>query len=212
MPQVPYSRVVLVLSLAVLASSIAVFGSATGITPDKTHEFTIEDGAFVVTTGSGQHVLVEDAHTINRIEISHEDSRYLVQTVNHGPPPVDAQTRLRVRQIVTSAEIVGSDVPPANSAAYTVRRIPSRLPSDRAAVIGATANESLQTVISPNASAFTVRQNDGSIVFERRESWWSGDRMLVVVTPNESGTRYSAVVNLRTETVESLVRLDRGDR
>ncbi|MFC5279271.1 hypothetical protein ACFPM1_10975 [Halorubrum rubrum] len=212
MSQVPRSRVVLVLSLAVLASSVAVFGSVTGIAPDETHEFTVEDGAVVATTGSGQHVLVEDAHTIDRIEISHEDSRYLVQTVDHGPPPVDAQMRLRVRQIITSAEIVGGDIPSANGTAYAVRRVPSRLSSDRAAVIGATSNESLQTVISPNASAFTVRQDDGSIVFERRESWWSVDRMLVVVTSNEPGTRYSAVVNLRTETIESLVRLDGGDR
>ena len=211
MSPVPPSRLALVLSLIVLGSSLAVFGSVTGIVPNETHEFNITDGALVATTGGGQqHVLVEDIRTVSRIEINHADGHHVVRTNGREPPAVDIRTRMQVQQVITAAETVDGDIPTPESAVYTVRRIPARLSSDRAAVIGATPNASLRTEIAPNASAFTVRQHDDSIVFERRESQWSDDRILVVVTPNESGAQYSAVVNLRTETIESLVRLNWG--
>ena len=213
MPLVPPSRLVLVLSLVVLGSSLAVFGSAADIVTSDPHELALEDGALVATTDdSQQHVLVEDVHTVTRIEISHRDRYYAIQAVKRGPPPVDTQTRLRAQQAVTSAQTVGGDIPAPSSAAYAVRRIPARLSSGRAAAIGATPNTSPQTALTANASAFTVRQHDDTIVFARRESQWSEDRVLVVVTPHASGIQYSAVVNLRTETVESLVRLDRRGR
>ena len=213
MSPVPPSRLVLVLSLIVLGSSLAVFGSVSGIVPDDTHEFAVEDDTLIATTDSGQrHELVEDVHTVSRIEISHSDSQYVVRTVDREPPAVGTQMRVRAQQIVTSVETVGGDIPAADSAAYTVRRIPTQLSSDRAAVLGATPNASLQAVVAPNASAFTVRQHDDTVIFERREPQWSSDRVLVVVTPPDSGTEYSVVVNLRTETVDSLVRLDRGAR
>ncbi|EMA26743.1 hypothetical protein C443_00202 [Haloarcula argentinensis DSM 12282] len=201
----------MVFSLVLLGGSLAVFGSVTGVVPDEPHELDIEDGAIVATTDGGQqHVLVNDIRTVNRIEIAHEDSYHVVRTVDRAPTAVDIRTRRRAQRVATSAETVGSNIPATDSAVYAVRRIPARLSSDRAAAIGATPNTSLRQTVAPNASAFTVRQNEDTIVFERRESGWSDDRVLVIVTPNESGVQYSAVVNLRTETVESLVRLNRG--
>ena len=208
---VPPSRLALVFSLVLLGGSLAVFGSVTGVVPDETHELEVKDGAIVTTTGSGQqHVLVNDIRTVSRVEIVHEDSYRVVRTVDRAPTAVDIRTRLRAQRVVTSAETVGSNIPATDSAVYAVRRIPAQLSSDRAAAIGSTPNTSLRLAVAPNASAFTVRQNEDTIVFERRESRWSDDRVLVIVTPNESGVQYSAVVNLRAETVESLVRLDRG--
>ncbi|KAA9396673.1 hypothetical protein Har1130_18790 [Haloarcula sp. CBA1130] len=210
---VPPSRLALVFSLVLLGGSLAVFGSVTGIVPDETHEFDIEDGSLVATTGAEQqHVLVEDVRTISQIEISRVDGYYVVRTIDRESNTVDSQTRVRAKQVVTSAKTIGGDIPTTDSAVYAVRRIPARLSSDRAAAIGATPNASLRMAIAPNASAFTVRQHDDTIVFERRESQWSDDRLLVVVTPTESGTQYSVVVNLRTETIESLVQLDHADR
>lgn len=211
MSPVPPSRLALVFSLVLLGGSLAVFGSVTGVVPDDPQEFDIEDGALVATTGGEQqHVLVNDIRTVSRIEITREDGYHVVRTVDRAPTTVDTRTRLRAQRVVTSAETVGSNIPATDSAVYAVRRIPARLSSDRAAAIGATPNTSLRLAVAPNASAFTVRRNDDTIVFERRESRWSDDRVLVIVTPSESGVQYSAVVNLRTETVESLVRLDRG--
>ncbi len=213
MSPVPPSRLALVFSLLILGSSLGVFGSVTGIVTDETDEFDIEDGALVATTGGGQqHVLVEDIRTASRIEISRVDGDHVVRTVDRDPSAVDIQTRMQAQRVITAAETVGGDIPMPNSAVYTVRRIPPRLSSDRAAAIGATPNTSLRMAIAPNASAFAVRQHEDTIVFERRESQWSDDRVLVVVTPNESGAQYSAVVNLRTATIESLVRLDRGSQ
>ena len=212
MPPVPPSRLALVLSLVVLGSSLAVFGSVSGIVPNETHELTIDDGALIATTGDGQQqVLVEDVRTVDRVEISH-DEYHVVRTVDREPSAVDPQTRVRARQIVTSAETVGGKLPATDNAVYAVRRIPAQLPSDQAAVIGATSNTSVLTSPAPNASAFTIHHHEDTVVFERREPGWSDDRRLVVVTSNESGRQYSAVVNLRTEAVESLVRLDRGDQ
>jgi len=211
MSPVPPSRLVLVSSLIVLGGSLGIFGSVTGIVPNDTHEFDIDDGALIATTSGGQqHVLVEDIRTVSRIEIDHVDGHHVVRTNGREPPTVDIRTRTQVQQILSAAKTVDGDIPTTESAVYTVRWIPSRLSSDRAAVIGATPNSSLRMEIAPNASAFTVQQHNDSIVFERRESQWSDDRVLVVVTPNESGAQYSAVINLRTETIESLVRLNRG--
>jgi len=209
------SRLALVLSLVVLGSSLAVFGSVSGVVPDRTHEFAIEDGALVATTGGGQQqVLVEDVRTVVRIEISRQDGYHVVRTVDREPTAVRTRVRVRAQRLVADAETVGGDVPATDSAAYDVRRIPSGLPSDRAAVVGATPNGSLRTAMEPNESAFVLRTNEttGTVVFERREPRWSDDRVLVVVTPDGTGPQYSVVVNLRTETLEALVRLDGGDR
>jgi len=213
MSPVPPSRLVLVCSLILLGGSLAVFGSATGIVPDDTHEYDIEDGALIVTTGDGQQqILVEDIRTVSRIEISRADGYHVVRTVNRDPTTVNTETHLRAQRVLTAAETVDGTIPATDNASYTVRRIPARLASGRAAAVGATPNTSLRMAVAPNASTFTVREDDDTIVFERRESGWSDDRVLVTVTPTESGVQYSAVVNLRTETVESLVRLDNGDR
>lgn len=213
MSPVPRSRLALVFSLVLLGGSLAVFATVTGTVPNDTHELDIEDGALATTTGGGQqHVLVKDVRTVSRIQINCIDGYHVVQTDDRESTFVDTKMRIQAQQIVISAETIGDDIPTTDSAAYTVRRIPTRLSSDRAAVIGATPNTSLRTAIAPNASAFTVRHHDDTIVFERRESQWSDDRVLVSVIPNESGTEYSVVVDLRTETIESLVRLDQADR
>jgi len=214
MAPVPPSRLALVLSLVVLGSSLGVFSSVSGIAPDETHEFAIENNALIATTGDGQqHELVKDVRTLARIEIIHDDDHYVIRTVDREPPAVDTRTRVRAQQAVMSIETVGDDVPATDSAAYVVRRIPTHLSSDRAAVHGATPNASLWTALEPNAApTFTVRQRDDTVVFDRRKPQWSVDRVLVVVTPADSRTKYSVVVNLRTETVDSLVRLDRGSR
>jgi len=211
MSSLPPSRLAVVFSLVILGGSLAVFGNVSGIVPAETHEFDIEDGALTVTTGGGQqHMLVEDIRTVSRVEINRVDGYHVVRTVDRDPTAVDTRTRLRAQRTLTSAETVGDNIPPTDSAVYAVRRVPARLGSDRAAAIGATPNTSLRMTVAPNASAFTVQQNDNTIVFKRRESAWSDDRVLVKVTPNKTGVQYSAVVNLRTETVESLVRLDKG--
>ncbi len=214
MESVPPSRLALVLSLVVLGSSLAVFGSATGAVPDRTHELAIEDGSLVATADGHQSVLVDDVRTLARIDISRHDGYHVVRTVDRQPTVVPTSMRVRAQRIATSAETVGGDVPPPDSAAYAFRRVPTRLPSDRAAAVGATPNTSLWTALEPNASAFAVRVNEttDTVVFERREPRLSDDRVLVAVTPDDSGAQYSVVVNLRTETVESLVRLDRGAR
>ncbi|MFC7078504.1 hypothetical protein [Haloarcula halophila] len=211
MPVVPSSRLVFVLSLVVLGSSIGVFSSVIGLVPDDSHRLTIEDGSLVTTVGDGRpQVLVEDVRTVSRVEIRRTDGYHIVRVVDREPPAVSAETRLRAQQVVSSAKTVGADIPPPNDATYAVHRIPARLASDRAAVVGATPNASLRTALAANASAFSVEKRDETIVFERRESWWSTDRVLVVVTPANSNAQYSVVVDLPTTTVESLVRLDRG--
>ncbi|MFC6976980.1 hypothetical protein ACFQL1_23280 [Halomicroarcula sp. GCM10025709] len=157
-------------------------------------------------------MLVEDVRTVSRIEVRRTNGYHVVRAIDREPPAVPRETRLQAQQIVSSAETVGADIPPPNTATYAVRPIPAGLSSDRAAVVGATPNASLRTALAANASAFTVRQQDDTIVFERHESWWSPDRVLVVVTPADSKAQYSVVVDLPTTTAESLVRLDRGDR
>lgn len=215
MESVPRSRLALTLSLVVLGSSLAVFGSVTGAVPDRPHEFAIEDGALVATASGGQEdVLVEDVSTVGRIEIRSRDGYQVVRTVDREPTDVDTQMRTRARRTVTAAETAGGEVPTADNATYAVSRIPAAIPSDRAAVVGATPNTSLRAALDAGEPAFTVRVNEttDTVVFERREPRWSDDRALVVVTPDGGGPRYSVVVNLRTETVESLVRLDGGGR
>jgi len=215
MEPVAPSRLALVLSLVVLGSSLAAFGTVSGVVPDGPREYAIEDGALVATTGGGQQqVLVEDVSTVTRIEISRRDGYHVVRTVDREPAVAPTQMRTHAQRIVTSAETVGGAVPTPENATYTVHRIPERLPSDRAAAVGATPNASVWTAMELDGSAFTVRANEtaDTVVFERREPRWSEDRALVVVTPADAGPRYSVVVNLRTETVESLVRLDGGDR
>ncbi|WP_324761087.1 hypothetical protein [Haloarcula montana] len=213
MPVVPSSRLVLVLSLVILGTSLGVFGSVTGLVPDDSHRLMIEDSALVTTAGDGQpQVLVEDVRTVSRIETRRTDGYHVVRAIDREPSAVSTETRLQAQQVVSSAKTVGADIPPPNNATYAVHRIPARLASDRAAVIGATPNASLRTALAANASTFSVEKQDETIVFERRESWWSVDRVLVVVTPANSNAQYSIVVDLPTTTVESLVRLDRGSR
>lgn len=113
---------------------------------------------------------------------------------------------MQAQQVITAAEIVGDNISTPDNAVYAVRPISPAT----ARHIGATPNASLQTAVPTNESLFTVRQDGDTVILDRHESQWSGDRVLVVVTPNKSGTQYSIIVNLRTETIESLVQLDRS--
>jgi hypothetical protein len=205
-------RVVLILALAVLAGSLAVLGSVTGVvpeTPSETgYEFVIEDERLIETSGDHNETLVADVSTVNRIKITNLDTSPVVSTTQYNPPKLTLTKQKHAKQIVTSNESISETLTSPDGAVYTIRPIPNSLDSERAAIVGVnpeTRSTSLQPVGHAN---FTVQNEtaDDTVIFERTGRQMSNQRALVVVDPIQREDRYSVVVDLQNETIEAFVR------
>ena len=213
MQSVPRSRVVLVLSLVLLSGSLAVFGTVTGITSATTaaadYEFTIENGALVETSGGTNETLVADLRTVQRVTITNLDTSPVVQTTAREPPELTRPQRKQAKQIVTRKEAITDTLATPTDAVYTMRPIPTAIPSDRAAVIGADPDTTWGRFVAADESAFTVQNGTaaGTVVINRTDPQRSDERALVVVEPINQDVRYSIVVDLQNETIDAFVRL-----
>ena len=213
MQSVPRSRVVLVLSLVLLSGSLAVFGTVTGITSATTaatdYEFTIENGALVETSGGTNETLIAELRTVQRITITNLDTSPVVQTTAREPPELTRPQRKQAKQIVTRKEAITDTLATPTDAVYTMRPIPTAIPSDRAAVIGADPDTTWGRFVAADESAFKVQNGtaSGTVVINRTDPQRSDERALVIVEPINQDVRYSIVVDLQNETIDAFVRL-----
>jgi hypothetical protein len=138
------------------------------------------------------------------------DGRLVVRTEPLTPPDVSVTQRARAKRIVTDEPAIANGVDAAGGAVYTVRPVPDGVSSDRAAVVGADTDWPWDRLVSDADSAFTVRDSaDGNaLVLERERRLNASRRMLVVVDLPNDDVRYSVVVSLETERIESFVRVD----
>jgi hypothetical protein len=214
MRSVKPSRIALVISLVVLGGSLATLVSATGaapaITADATHEFAVEDGALVTTVDGRTKTLVPDMRTVERVTVTTADGRLVVSTEPLTPPDVSVIKRARAKRIVTDEPAIADAIDAAGGAVYTIRPVPDGVSSDRAAVVGADADWPWNRLIPDTDSAFAVHDSaDGNaLVLEREGQLNAAQRMLVVVDLPDDDVRYSVVVSLETERIESFVRVD----
>ncbi|MBO4249063.1 hypothetical protein IL252_14685 (plasmid) [Halomicrobium sp. IBSBa] len=213
MKTVVRSRVVLVLALGVLGGSIAVFATVTGVTaavtPPAEHEFAIDGGQLVETSGERDRTVVADLRAVERVEIAGHGSSLVVTTTPREPIELPLATRERAKEIVTTTGAFADESTP-EGAVYTIRPIPESVRSDTAAVAGADPGTAWTQLAPANDSAFTLRERADGVVVERTERRMSDRRALVVVDPVERATRYSVVVDLENETVDAFVRLREG--
>jgi len=210
MSPVAPSRVALTLSVVVLGVSVGVFATTTGVasavSAAPVYEFDIANGA-LVTDGDESDPLVADVTTADRIEIRTVDGRPIIHTEPRRPPEVSVQNRSEAKRIVRAEEPIADAVEAAGGAVYTVRPVPAGVASDRAAVLGADTDTTWSR--PADGSGFVVRGNDSrdALVLDRppRDS---PDRLLVVVHPMDTHVRYSAVVNLSDDAIDSFVRVE----
>jgi hypothetical protein len=205
-------RTVLLVALAGLAGSVAVFAGVTGVTSaivsESPHEFEIQDGRLVEIHDGTTRTLLADLSTVERIEITGIGTEPVVTTVPREPPELSRPNRKRAKRIVTADETGAETLPAPEDAVYTIRPIPVDLESDEAAIIGA-ESATWDRLATDEAAAFTVRNGTArnAVVLERTDPQMSDRRALVVVDPLERNVRYSVVVHLETGTIEAFVRL-----
>ena len=209
MAPVAPSRLALVLALLALGGSLGLFAGVSGLAAGDTHEFAIEDGSLVATSDGQQQTLVADVSAVDRIEISRRGDAFVVRTAPHEPATVSPATRATATRLLTAARLDSAARTAFNGSVQTVRWVPPGLSNDRAAAVGVTPNVSVRDTVA--APAFTVRANETAetVVYERTGPSRQTGRVLVVAAPTATDTRYSAVVDLRNETVDALVRVDR---
>jgi len=208
------SRIALMISLVVLGGSLATLVSATGaapaITADTTHEFAVEDGALVTTVDGQTKTLVPDVGTVDRITVTTVDGRLVVRTEPLTPPDVSVTKRARAKRIVTDEPAIADTIDAAGGAVYTVRPVPDGVSSDRAAVVGADTDWPWNRLIPDSDSAFAANDSAdaNALVLERERQLNASQRMLIVVDLPNDDVRYSVVVSLETERIESFARVD----
>jgi hypothetical protein len=214
MRNVKPSRIAMALSLVVLGGSLATLVSATdaasAITADTAHEFAVEDGALVTTVDGRTKTLVPDVETVERITVTTVDGRLVVRTESLAPPDVSVTRRARAKRIVTDEPAIADTIDAAGGAVYTIRPVPDGVSSDQAAVVGADAERPWNRLVSATDAAFVAHDSAdaNALVLERERQLNATQRALVVVDLSNDDVRYSVVVNLDTERIESFVRLD----
>ncbi|WP_197052487.1 hypothetical protein [Halobellus rufus] len=202
-------RIVLLVALAGLAGSFAVLVNVSGVISappsDTTHEFTIEDGQLIDVRDGTSQPLRTDLSTVERITITDLETTPVVTITPRDPPQLSLAERKRAKQIVTANGTLATP----DDAIYTMRPIPVGTRSDRAAIVGADPEMTWSQLETVNETEFTIRDGtpEDTVVLERKDKQMSTQRVLVVVDPLEGNVRYSAIVNLETETVEAFVRL-----
>lgn len=203
------SRLALVLALLALGGSLGLFGSVSGLAAADTHEFALKDGSLVATGDGQRQTLVADVSAVDRIEIRRSDDTFVVRTALREPASVPPETRATATRLLTTSRVDSEARAAFNGSVHTVRWVPPGLSNERAAAVGVTPNVSVRDAVVP--PAFTVRANEtaGTVVYERTDTSRPTGRVLVVAAPTATDTRYSAVVDLRNETVDALVRVDR---
>jgi hypothetical protein len=212
MQTVALPRVVLLLALTVLAGSLAVLVSTTGVisaNPSGSgYDFVVEDNRLIETSGDDPETLIADVSTVERIEISDIDTDPVVSTTPREPATVNLTKRKRAKQIVTSDESVSRTLTDPPGAVYTIRPIPETMSNDRAAIVGVSSEPTSSRLLSVDQPEFTVRNGtaEGTVILERTDHEMSDRRALVVVDPIRSQQRYSVVVDLENETIEAFVR------
>ena len=212
MQTVALPRVVLLLALTVLAGSLAVLVSTTGVMSANPSgagsEFAIEDDRLIETSGDSSETLIDDVSTVDRIEISDIDTDPVVTTTPHEPATLNLTQRKRAKRIVTSDESISRTLTDRSGAVYTIRPIPETISNDRAAIVGVRPEPTSTRLTSVGHADFTVRNGtaDDTVILERTDHETSDRRALVVVDPIRSQQRYSVVVDLQNETMETVVR------
>ncbi|QLH81360.1 hypothetical protein [Halosimplex pelagicum] len=208
------SRIVLLSAFVALGVSIAVFLSVTGVTSaltaDPTHEIELRDSALILDDGTNSKPVLEDVSRMERIEITTVDGQVFVSAKPRDLPTLDTSQRELAKQIVASDGSIVDREGSATSALYTIYPVFETMSNRQAAVIGAdTRTRHEYLTIATNAD-FSVQENatENSVVFKRADRPVSEDRVVVVIDQTESDTRYSVVVNLDRETVETVVQFD----
>jgi hypothetical protein len=154
--------------------------------------------------------LVPDVETVERITVTTVDGRLVVRTESLAPPDISVAQRGRAKRIVTDEPAIADTIDAAGGAVYTIRPVPDGVSSDQAAVVGADAERPWNRLVSATDAAFVANDtaDANALVLERERQLNATQRALVVVDLSNDNVRYSVVVNLDTERMESFVRLD----
>lgn len=209
-------RISLVLSLVVLGVSVAGFATATGVAAPVTGgpagEFAVEDGALTYETNGGSvTTVVDDVQRLERIEITQADGRLGVTTTALTPPELSDEQRDLARRIVMTDDAVTERLDGTTGATLTVVPLAEgeRL-EDRAALAELNPETGIAGRFESDSPTFrtSVEESTGTVRLEREGVRPVDDRAVVVVDPVGEPTEFRAVVDLRTETVEQLLRLE----
>ncbi|WP_154658545.1 hypothetical protein [Halopiger djelfimassiliensis] len=218
MDEVDPARLSLVLSLALLGLSLAAFVSVTGLVPASATgpagTFSIEDGTFTFSAGGSETAIVEETEPVGRIEITADDGRFTTATeLRDSARLTDAQRDIAKRTALTN-DTLADRLEAAGGAELTVvpvvgAEVPERwdgLTRDGAAT-GVNRD-------SPRGNGtgdgFELSANDpaGSVVLHRDEPTVLEDRAIVIVDPVTESAKYRVTVDLASETVRRILRLE----
>ncbi|PHQ46117.1 hypothetical protein DJ68_09060 [Halorubrum sp. C3] len=209
------SKVALLSALTVLAVSIAVLLSVTGVssvvTTDQPREVELRDGTLMLGgDGVTSEPLIDDVRGIDRIEVTTVNGQLLVTTDPRTPPTVQTTQRKQAKQIVASDRSLIDHGTEPSAALYTLYPVFKTASNKQTAVAGANAETRREYLRTVTDTGFTIHKNttEKTAVFERPTRSVNEDRALVVVDVLDADVRYSIVVDLNSETIETVVQFD----
>ncbi len=211
------ARVVLIASLLALGLSVAAFANVAGVTSAMTTDtagtFAVDDGALTFARGDGtETTIVTDVRDLERIEITDGDGGISVTTEPRDIPALSEHHRRLAKRTVLSNETIADRLATTGGATLTVLPIQAgELPRDRAALAAVDPERDRRARADGTGEpAFETRSNgsNGAVMVARNASAIRDDRALVIVEPVGTNAAYRTVVDLESESVERMLRLE----
>ncbi|PCR92619.1 hypothetical protein [Natrinema ejinorense] len=210
-------RVAFVLSLVVLGISVAAFASVAGatsvLTSESAGEFAIDDGSLTFAAGDGtETTIIDDVSDLERIEITHETGGFAVTTEARDPPRLSEDHRELAKRTALTNATIADRLETTGGATVTVVPISAgTLPRERAELAGIDRDDGARIRTgSVDEPAFETHSKgpDRVIMRSQNTSAIREDRALVIVEPVGEPVEYRTVIDLESETVERLLRLE----
>ncbi|ELY77515.1 hypothetical protein C486_15464 [Natrinema gari JCM 14663] len=211
------ARVVLVSSLLVLGLSVAAFANVAGITSavttDTAGTFAVDDGALTFARSDGtETTIVTDVRDLERIEIADGNGGISVTTTPRDTPTLSEHHRQLAKRTVLSNETIADRLETTGGATLTVLPIRAgELPRDRAALAAIDPERDRRARTGGvGEPAFETRSNgsNGAVMVARNASAIRTDRALVIVEPVGTNAAYRTVIDLESESVDRMLRLE----
>ncbi|ELY75161.1 hypothetical protein [Natrinema pallidum] len=211
------ARVVLVSSLLVLGLSVAAFANVAGVTSAMTTDtagtFAVDDGALTFARGDGtETTIVTDVRDLERIEITDGNGGVSVTTEPRDTPTLSEHHRRLAKRTVLSNETIADRLETTGGATLTV--LPIRVgerPRDRTTVAAiAPERDRRARADGVGDPVFETRSNgsNGAIMVARNASAIRDDLALVIVEPVGTNAAYRTVIDLESESVDRMLRLE----
>jgi|GEM_PF-3262212 len=201
-------RVAVVTSLVLLGVSLGVFLSVAAGDPfAQPSRLVVDDDSLVVETGTERSTLLTDLGTVSELRLTTTDGIVTVAAERDRSKSIPPADKIHAKAVVAGSDTNVSTA--GSSTLYSFFRVPRDVPSATVAATIASEHPRKALLDRTNESRFEARSaGPDTIRLRRSPSVFDRSRVGVAVQTLGTDVRYALVVDLETDTVESLVRLE----